>query len=164
MDYQFEVIRIWERAADDFLSGDVGMLPLAVLGRLPAGVELETALRGVIQQLIDRLQREAAPEQVRRLLTAAFVLTGLRVPRQRARQLFQGVRAMRESDTYMAIIDEGRLEELKKLILRWGQKKLGNPDEVVTTFLAGSEDIDRLELLLERIAVVETWQELLATS
>jgi hypothetical protein len=70
---------------------------------------------------------------------------------------------MRDSDTFMGIIDEGRLAEVKKLILRLGQKKLGNPDENVTTFLAGTDDIDRLEFLHERILDVKSWQELLAT-
>ena len=91
MDYQYEVIRLWERPVAELLAGDVGALPLALLGQLPAGVDLEAGLAGVIQQMIERLQREAAPEQMRRLLTAAFVLTGLRVPRQVAQPLFQGV-------------------------------------------------------------------------
>ena len=49
---------------------------------------------------------------------------------------------MRDSDTFMAIIDEGRLEEAKKMILCLGKKKLGVPDESVKTFIAGAVDID----------------------
>ena len=172
MDYQYELVRLWERPATELLSGEVGVLPLAVLGGLPAGVELEAGLTAVIQQLIDRLQREAAPEQVRRLLTASFVLTGLRVPRETATDLFQGVRGMRDSDTYMAILDEGReegreegrLDEVKKMIVRLGQKSLGTPDENVKTTLEAITDLDHLEALVDRIAEVKSWQELLATS
>jgi hypothetical protein len=129
---------------------------------LPAGVDPETGLAGVVRQMTERLQREAPPEQVRRLLTAAFVLAGLRM----ARQLFQGVRAMRDSDTYLAILDEGRdegrIEQTKKLILRFGQKSLGPPGERVTATLAGITDLERLELLFERLSDVKSWEELLA--
>jgi hypothetical protein len=163
MDYRYEVVRIWERRSNDFLAGDLGMVPLAVLAGLPPGIDSETALAGIIQQVVERLQREAAPEQLRRLLTASFVLTGLRIPRERARHLFQGVQAMRDSDTFMSIIDEGRLEEVKKVVLRLGQKKLGVADETVRAFVAGNEDVDHLEFLLERILDVKSWQELLAT-
>jgi hypothetical protein len=162
MDYGYEVARLWERPVAELLAGDVGVLPLAILGKLPAGVDLATGLAAVIQPLTARLLREAPPEQVRRLLTAAYVLTGLRVSRQLALSLFQGVRAMRESDTYLAILDEGRLEQTKKLLLRSGQKSLGVPGESVAATLAAITDLDRLENLFDRLPEVKTWQELLA--
>ena len=169
MDFGYEVIRLWERPAEELLRGDVGALPLAPLGKLPAGITMEAGLAGVIHQVIERLEREAAPEQVRRLVTASFVLTGLRVPRQTAWHLFQGVRTMRDSDTYMAILDEGRekglvegsVAEAKKLILRLGLKPLGAPDENVKKSLGAINDLERLEFLVERIFEVKTWQELL---
>ena len=167
MDYQYELMRIWERPAEQLLNADIGALPLAVLGQLPAGVELEAGLSGVIGQVIDRVQREAAPEQLRRLLTSAYLLTGLRVPRETARHLFQGVRGMQDSDTYLAIIDEGRelghIEEARKMILQFGKKSLGIPGEDIRATLAGIADLDRLEYLAERISEVKSWQELLAT-
>lgn len=171
-----------ERPAADLLAGDVGVLPLAPLGRLPPGSAVEAGLAGVIQQVIERLQREAPPEQARRLLTAAFVLTGLRVSREVARLLFQGAQAMRDSDTCLAILEEGeekgrqegrqqgredgrqegRIEEVRKLLLRVGQKALGAPGEAVTTALAAVTDLERLEFWLERVGEVKNWQELLA--
>ena len=118
-----------------------------------------------------RHSKKAPAEQVRRLLTAAYVLTGSRVPRQMANQLFQGARAIRESDTYMAILEEGieegrekgHLEEAKKLILRLGRKSLGAPDAAVTAALDGFTDLERLERIHERLGDVKSWQELLAT-
>src|SRR5260370_25344784 len=79
MDFSYEVVRIWEHSADDFLSGDVGAAPLAMLGRLPAGVPLEDGLAAFAQRLIDRLDKETPRDEARRLLTAAYVLTGVRV-------------------------------------------------------------------------------------
>jgi hypothetical protein len=163
MDFAYEVVRLWEHPVEELLARDIATLPLAPLGRLPKGLKLEAALAGVIKKMIERLRNEAPPEQVRRLLTAAFVLTGLRVPRQKASQLFQGVRAMRESDTFMAIIEEGEVNEARKMVLRLGQKSLGVPDEAVTTAVEGTTDLERLELMMERIGEVESWQQLLAT-
>jgi hypothetical protein len=162
MDFGYEVTRLWERPVAELLAGDISTLPLAPLGLLPEGVDLETGLAGVIKQVIERLLDEASPSHVRRLLTAAYVLTGLRVPRRLATQLFQGVRAMRESDTYMAILEEGSLNQTKKLILRMGRKAFGAPDEAVTTTLDGITDLERLEFLIERIGEVKSWGELLA--
>jgi hypothetical protein len=101
-----------------------------------------------------------------RLLTAAYVLAALRVPREAARQLFRGARVMRDSDTYLAILDEGReegrLEQAKKLLLRFGQKSLGAPGERVTATLAAFTDLERVESLFDRLSEVRSWEELLA--
>jgi hypothetical protein len=165
MEHQYEVVRLWERPVADLLAGDVGVLPLAPLGQLPAGVDLESGLTAVVQQMTERLLREAAPEKVRRLLTAAYVLTGLRLAPDVSLRLFQGVRAMRDSSTYMAILDEGRdegaLAEAKKLLLRWGQQTLGSPGESIASALAACTDLDRLEKMLEHLGKVKSWQELL---
>ena len=69
---------------------------------------------------------------------------------------------MRESVTYMAIIDEGRVEEAHKIMLRQGRKLFGPPDEATTAALTAIDDIDRLEFLSEQLLEVKSWQELLA--
>ena len=69
---------------------------------------------------------------------------------------------MRESDTYLAILDEGRLDQMKKLLLRLGQKSLGVPGKSITATLAAITDLDRLENWFDHLAEVKTWQELLA--
>jgi hypothetical protein len=127
-DFRYEVVRLWERPAALLLGGGLGTLPLAPLGQLPSGVPPEQGLAPIIQQLADRLQREATAAQARKLLTAAFVLTGLRVPRGLARDLYRGVTAMHESDTYQAILDEGGIRELHRTLLRLGRKRFGDPD------------------------------------
>jgi hypothetical protein len=109
------------------------------------------------------LQREAPPESLRRLLTAAFVLTGLRVPREVATNVFQGVRAMKDSDTYMAILDEGREIEARKWLLFQGEERFGAPEESVKTRLESITDLERLERLGRRLLRASSWQELLET-
>ncbi len=55
MEFDYEVIRLWERSADDLLAGPLGTLPLAVLGRLPEGMELVEGLTGIAERLLRRL-------------------------------------------------------------------------------------------------------------
>lgn len=87
-------------------------------------------------------------------------------------------RAMRESSTYQAILDEGRVEgrvegraegvvegrveEARAILLRQGRKRFGVPDERVQRTLEGISSRERLEELSERLLDVATWDELLA--
>jgi hypothetical protein len=167
MDFGYEVIRLWEQPAESLLAADPGALPLAPLGRLPEGVPLEEALTGVMQRRMDRLLRETTSELTRKLLTSAFTLLGLRLPRDMAQRVLQGVRGMpvdmRESDTYLAIMDEGREAEAKKLILLMGQERFGPPEDAVRTRLQAITNMDRLERLGVQLLRVSSWQELLDT-
>lgn len=113
-------------------------------------------MAGVIQRLCERLQEEAPPEKFGRLLRSAYVLTGLRVPRQRAWTLFRGVQGMHESDTYLAILDEGELKHAHDVVLRVGQKKLGPASDDVVTAVKGIEDLERLKRLEERLLDVSS--------
>lgn len=58
MEFEFEVIRLWEIPADDLLRSALATVPLAVLGKLPEVLRLEDALADVIQRLAQRLQQE----------------------------------------------------------------------------------------------------------
>lgn len=133
---------------------------------------MEQALAEVIRRTDERLLREAAPEEAAMLLSAAYVLTGLRVPREMAHHLFQGVRSMRESTTYQAILDEGRQEGLqegrqeglqegekkgvRQVILRVGRQKIGAPSDAIAAALMGVTDMERLERMADRILVVSS--------
>lgn len=163
MDFGFEIIRLWERPAEALLTGPLGAAPLAMLGALPEGADLVEGLTGVAQRLIERLEREAEPRQKKLLLTAAFVLTGLRIKRNQALQVFAGVRAMRESDTFLAILDEGREMEARRVIRMLAQRTLGEPDDQTVTRLEGITDIDRLERIIQRVGEAPNWQDLLDT-
>src|SRR5262249_41964029 len=140
MAFGFEIVRLWERSADVLLSGPLGTAPLAMLGALPEGADLVEGLTGVAQRLIERLEKEAEPRRKKLLLMGPFVLTGLRIKRQEARQVFAGVRAMRESDTFLAILDEGREIQTRHLIRLLGKQNLGEPDEETITRLEGIID------------------------
>src|SRR5437879_4694250 len=51
MDFGYEVVRLWERPAEELLRGDLGVAPLAVLGRLPENLSLENGLTVIAQRL-----------------------------------------------------------------------------------------------------------------
>lgn len=163
MDFSYEVVPLWERPVERLLAGALGTLPLAPLGQLPETVSLEDGLKGVIHQMVNRMFAEAPQDQARRLLTAAYVLTGMRVDRAVARQLFQGVRAVRESDTYMEILEEGAAARNQKMLLLQGRKRFGEPDEATKVTIESITDLDRLERLTLSILDARDWAELLET-
>ena len=163
MDFRYQIVRLWERPAAELLAADLGVAPLAVLGRLPDDVSLEEGLAAVVQQLAERLQKEAPTDRVKKLLTDALLLTGLRVRRDAAVKIFRGVRVMQESDTYLMIVDEGRVKQVQKDILILGEDRFGTPDESVKTRLEGISDLERLDRLFHRAFKAASWDEILDT-
>ncbi len=161
--FKYQVERLWQKPVRRFLAGNLGTLPLAPQCRLPENVPIEEALADVIHRMDQRLQQETSPQQAALLLNAAYILTGLRLPRERATRLFQGVRAMRESSTYQAILEEGAMEHSQRMILRLGRQKFGPASDAIVAAIKGISNLKRLERLFDRILTVSTWDELLAT-
>jgi hypothetical protein len=104
---------------------------------------------------------------VKKLLTDAYLLTGLRVRRHVATRIFRGVQAMHESDTYLAILDEGQergvLKGVKKAVLLVGEKRLGAPDESIKAHLNLITDLERLDRMIRQAVTAASWQEILDT-
>jgi hypothetical protein len=163
MDFGYEVVRLWERPAEEMLAGDLGVAPLAVLGRLPEGLSLEDGLTAIAQRVVERVTIEAPPDRAKKLLTDSFLLTGLRVRRDVAARIFRGVRAMHESDTYLAILDEGREKATREDILLFGEGKFGAPDESVRAQVDAVTSLGRLKRMVRRAATAASWREILDT-
>lgn len=163
MDFSYEVVRLWQRPAEELLAADLGVVPLAMLGSLPTGLSLEDGLASVVQRIVDRLTKEAPPERVKKLLTEAFLLTGLRVRRDVAAHIFKGVRAMQESDTFLAILDEGQEKATRELLSVVGEERLGPCDEAARSKLSCVIDLDRLKHMVRRAVKAASWQEIVDT-
>ena len=161
MDFTYEVVPLWDRPAEELLAADLGVVPLAVLGRLPEDLSLEDGLAAVARRVVERLTQEAPPERAKKPLTDALLLTGLRVRRDVAARIFRGVRAMQESDTYLAIIDEGKERATRDNILVVGEERFGPPAEAVQVQLANVTDLERLKRMLRRAVKAANWQEIL---
>jgi hypothetical protein len=70
---------------------------------------------------------------------------------------------MTESDTYLAILDEGQEKATKKHILVVGEERFGPPAESVKGQLNTITDLDRLERMHRRAIKAASWQEILDT-
>jgi hypothetical protein len=101
----------------------------------------------------------------------------MRYPSAWVAQLLQGVRAMKESTTYQAILAEGaamgeakgeargeargKAEEAKKLLLLLGGKRFGAPEGPAAAAVDALTSVEHLERLVVRLEEASGWEELL---
>jgi hypothetical protein len=71
---------------------------------------------------------------------------------------------MHESDTYLAILDEGEERRARKDILIFGEEKFGPAGDSVKAQLEGIRDLERLDRMVRRTAKASSWQEILDTA
>lgn len=154
--FGYHVIRLWERPVEEILGGSLGILPLAPL----ADVE-PAQLPGIVSRLDARFSQEAPPTVAEELRAATFLLLGLRYDPRTAREVTRTMSWLQDSSTYHALLDEGRVDEARRLILALGTEKFGTTDQSVVTRIESIEDLDRLELLVRRILTAKSWTELL---
>lgn len=70
---------------------------------------------------------------------------------------------MHESDTYLAMLDEGREKELHEVILLLGEDQFGPPEESVKEQLRNVTDLDRLRRMVQHTRRAASWQDILQT-
>jgi hypothetical protein len=163
---RYRVLRIWEEPASTWLSGGLGLVPLAPLGNVS-----ETDLPAVVARMKQRIDREA-PGRAKELWSAALILMGLRYESAVVQSLLRGVKNMKESTTYQAILEEGRVDgiakgkaaEARKMLLLQGRERFGEPSARVVARVDAVTDLGRLEALAVRLLHVKTWEELLGVN
>ena len=167
--YDYRVVRLWREPVEPYLAAGVGLVPLAPLADVAAA-----DLPGVVRRMAERINREPRPRAAK-LWTATYLLMGLRYSDEQANQLLEGVLEMRESTTYQAILREGReqgreegraeglIAEARRLLLRQGTKRFGEPDAATVVAVEAIRDIDRLEALFDRALdqTITGWDHLL---
>jgi hypothetical protein len=165
--FNYKVIRLWQRPVKPFLRGGLGLLPLAPLCQLPPGLPVEDALADLVRRMGRRLQAEAEPADAKRLVTGAYILTGLRVSYETAGFIFRGVAGMEESSTYQHILQlgeqKGQVRQAQRSLLRQGRQRFGKPAAATEAALAAITDLDRLDRMTDVILTAASWDELLAT-
>ena len=145
--YDYRVVRLWTEDPESYLTAGVNLVPLAPLTNVP-----EEALPGLVRRMETRINAEPRPRATK-LWTATYLLMGLRYSDELTDSLLEGVQAMQESTTYQRILsegrnegrDEGRITEARRMLLRQGTKRFGDPDPATVAALEVIEDIDRLE-------------------
>jgi predicted transposase YdaD len=153
---RYRVLRVWQVAAQEWLSGGLGLVPLAPLGDMR-----QQDLPEVIARMKQRLDREAPPGQAADLWSATYILMGLRYEDALVQSLLQGVLTMKESVTYQAIIREGEAKEARKMILIQGRDQFGEPSVEAEAALNALSEVSQLERLGLRLLRVSSWEELL---
>jgi len=74
------------------------------------------------------------------------------------------VHARKDSDTYQAIVEEGKIQARQDVLFELGRKKFGPISPEIERRVRATTDLDRLAFLNERLLDVSSWQELLASS
>ena len=172
--FRYQVIRVWQLPAESLLAGGLGTLPLA-----PIGAVTVSDLPGVIDGLKKKLDAPRYRKLAGPLWTAVDVLMGLRYDRALIEQLLQGVRGMKESVTYQAIVEEGvakgreegvikgrlegRLEGARHSLYLLGEELFGTPaDARAQASIEAINGLEQLDQLTRRAPRVHSWEELLA--
>ena len=160
--FRYQVIRVWQLPAERLLAGGPGTLPLA-----PIGAVKESDLPGVIDRLKEKLTAPRYRKLAGQLWTAVDVLLGLRYDRALIEQLLQGVRGMKESVTYQAIVEEGavkgRLEGVRHSLILLGEELFGTPPGPhARASIEAINSLEQLDQLTRRAPRVRSWEELLA--
>ena len=165
LDFRYEVFRLWEIPASRLLRRGPGVLPLSVLGALPPGLSEEDGIAEVVARLCRRVEGTLDRETANHVLTSTFVLTGLRLKRDRALDLFRRIRAVEESTTYQYIIEQGAIKALKRLLIRQGTRRFGAPNQRVKATIEGFDvdELGRLERMSDRLGTAISWDDLLET-
>jgi hypothetical protein len=166
--YNYRVVRLWQEDPEPYLTGGVNLVPLAPLTDVT-----QVDLPGLIDRMAERIGPEPKPRSDK-LWFASYVLMGWRYDPKQAIELLKGVWNMHESPSYQAVLrlgrdkglQEGRQEEARRLLLRQGTRRFGQPDATVIAAIEAVHDIDRLESLTDRIidADVRDWNDLLRGS
>jgi hypothetical protein len=163
LDFRYEVFRIWEMPAKQLLRRGPGVLPLSVLGALPPGMSEEEGIADVVARLCRRVERSFDHETASHILTSTFVLSGLRLDRERALNLFRRIRAVEESTTYQYILEQGGMKEAQRILLEQGASKFGAPTKKVKETIRGLEDLPRLRRMTLRLLAAASWKDVLET-
>ena len=126
----------------------------------------------------DRLESASLSVAVHaEILTACQILLGLRYSKALIQALYRGLRTMRESSTYMAILEEGiekgtekgRVEGIEKgeilgfreAIEEIGTSHFGAPSVSMLASLVEITDRNRLRRMMRQLRTVATWDDLL---
>jgi predicted transposase YdaD len=165
-EFRYQVLRVWERPAAEFLNGPLGLIPLAPLAEVKA-----SELPRVVSDMRSRIDAQSDRSLAAKLWTATYLLMGLRFDPALVKNVLSGVMQMEESTTYQEILqrgvarglEQGSTAEAVKALLLQGRKKFKVPATPAhEATLNGIKDLPRLEALLERILDASTWDELLA--
>ncbi|MCC7419265.1 MAG: hypothetical protein IT428_03175, partial [Planctomycetaceae bacterium] len=103
LDFEYQVIRLWELPVETLLEAGIGLLPLAPLANIGAD-----DLPRVVELMAGRFRDELPPAVAAELWTATDILMGVKFGVEQTDLVLRAVRdVMKDSPTYQAILEEG---------------------------------------------------------
>jgi predicted RNA-binding Zn ribbon-like protein len=154
--FEYSVVRLWEQPADQLLAGGIGTLPLALLTD-----DAAPRLPEVVTRIADRFTAAAVPQPTRDLLwSCGYILMGLRYDDSVAGPLLQGVRNMRESMTYQAILREGGVAVRQEDLLDILRERFTTVPPEIETRIRSTTDLARLQAAIRQALRVSSPDEL----
>jgi len=163
VEFRYEIVRLWHESPEAFLRGGVGLMPLATLCQPPQGMTVEEMLPGIIDEIGRRLTAEVARPEAVWLMTAAFILAGLRLPRTTLASIFAGVDMVHESSAFEIMEDRGRVRGARRLLARQAQERFGIATAEAEIAIREVSDLERLERMAVAILRSADWNEVVAT-
>ena len=166
LQFAYDVVRIWEQAADELISGAIGTAPLGLLTN-----DARNRLPALVRELSRRAETELADvEKQNELLIGSFILLGLRYDRSEIEPLFVGVQHMRESSTYQGIFQDGEARgeargvaqgevrgticELRLNIITLLEQRFGSVSPELEKRVQQSEDMTRLRAAFRKAIAI----------
>jgi hypothetical protein len=70
---------------------------------------------------------------------------------------------MQDSDTYLAILEEGMAKQAKRSIVLLGKAHLGPPNDSVRARLEAITDLERLDRMILEAGAATSWEDILQT-
>lgn len=189
LEFRYQVLRVWRVPVERILKGGLGTLPLAPVSAV-AEADLPGVARTISQRLAqEATPEEGVVLEAATVLLTGLRLPADKIIQLYQGANFMSV--LKDSSIYQWILaeglaegraqgraqgqaegrvegetmgkKEGAIEELRKILLRLGEKRFGPADPATQAALAGITDLDRLERMSERMLVAAGWEELLAT-
>jgi hypothetical protein len=169
LDFDYDLVRVWELPVDLILAGGPATLPLA-----PVAAVAPEAVPTVIDRMRVRLDRDVPTPQARDLWQATEIFLGLRYDDAVAAAFLNGVCDMQESTVYQRILSTGeargeargkaRGEAVgeRKLLLRRATRRFGAPPPAALARLEAIDDVAHLERLDDALDAASAWDDWLA--
>lgn len=162
LQFRYSLMRIWERPAEELLTGGLGIAPLAPLAAITPA-----QLPEVLERLDERFTHDApSPAAVDDLWAATLLLMGVRYHADVIRGLSERVQRMRESVTYQMIVEEGiergEVLGMREMLVEQGIARFGQPGADQAATLDQINDVTVLRRLGRAILTADSWDALLA--
>ncbi len=164
--FQFRVIQLNRLRWRDYVATP-NPAATALMSKMQIAQRDRVRVRLQCLRLIATLRLDPARSQ----LIAGFVRTYLQMTRLELAELQQevGLLPREEQNTMITLTNEwievgeekGKIDAERGVILRLGTRRFGEPDATTRAALE-TEDLPRLEILVDRLLEVESWAELLA--